>query len=77
MNFLKISDIREAQNWNQSETSGLASILDLKNHVRVKLTTDINTEDRLINGKMGTVKHIEIRDNEVRTMYGSRYSRMD
>ena len=41
------------------------------------LTTNINTEDRLINGQMGTVKHIEIRDNEVRTMYGSRYSRMD
>ena len=41
------------------------------------LTTDINTEDRLINGQMGTVKHIEIRDNEVRTTYGSRYSRMD
>ena len=26
---------------------------------------------------MGSVKHIEVRDNEVRTIYGLRYSRMD
>ena len=33
------------------------------------LTTNINIEDRLINGQIGTVQHIEIKENEVRTMY--------
>ena len=33
------------------------------------LTTNINIEDRLINGQKGTVKHTEIRDTEVQTIY--------
>ena len=33
------------------------------------LTTNINIKDQLINGQMGTVTHIEIRDNEVQTIY--------
>ena len=33
------------------------------------LTTNINIEDRLLNGQMGTVKHIEIKGNEVRSIY--------
>ena len=33
------------------------------------LTTNINIEDRLINGQIRTVKHIEIKENEVRTIY--------
>ena len=33
------------------------------------LRTNINIEDRLINGQMGTGKHIAIRDNEVQTIY--------
>ena len=65
----KTSDIREAQNRKQSETGGLASLLELKANVRVMLTTNINIEDRLINGQMGTVKHIEIKENEVKTIY--------
>ena len=65
----KISDIREAQNQKQCETGGLASLLELKVNARVMLTTNINIEDRLINGLMGTVKHIEIKENEVKTIY--------
>ena len=65
----KISDIKEAQNRKQSETGGLASLLELKVNATVMLTTNINIEDRLINGQMGTVKHIEIKENEVRTIY--------
>ena len=65
----KISDIREAQNRKQSDTGSLASLLELKANVRVMLTTNINIEDRLINGQMGTVKHIEIKENEVKTIY--------
>ena len=67
--YSKISDTREAQNRKQSETGGLASLLELKANVRVMLTTNINIEDRLINGQMGTVKHIEIKENEVKTIY--------
>ena len=33
------------------------------------LTTNINIEDRLINGQKRTVKHTEIRDTEVQTIY--------
>ena len=33
------------------------------------MTADINIEDRLINRQIGTVKHIEIKENEVRTIY--------
>ena len=65
----KISYIREAQNRKMSETGDLASILELKINARIMLTTNINIEDRLINGQMGTVKHIEIRDTEVQTIY--------
>ena len=65
----KISDVREAQNRKMSETGDLASILELKINARIMLTTNINIEDRLINGQMGTVKHIEIRDTEVQTIY--------
>ena len=50
----KTSDIREAQNRKQSETGGLASLLELKANVRVMLTTNINIEDRLINGHYET-----------------------
>ena len=52
----KISDIREAQNRKQSETGGLKSSLEIKVNVRVKLTTNINIIDQLINGQMGTMK---------------------
>ena len=60
----KISNVTEAQNRKTSETGGLASILELKINARVMLTTNINSEDRLINGQKETVKYIEIRDNE-------------
>ena len=58
-----ISDIREAQNRKQSETGGLKSSLEIKVNVRVKLTTNINIIDQLINGQMGTMKHMEIKKN--------------
>ena len=65
----KISDIKEAQNRKQSETGGVASLLELKVNARVMLTTNINIKDRLIREKMGTVKHIEIKESEARTIY--------
>ena len=65
----KIYDVREAQNQKMSETGDLASILELKISAKVMLKTNINIEDRLINGQKGTVKHTEIRDTEVQTIY--------
>ena len=65
----KNSDVREAQNRKMSETGGLVSILKLKINARFILTTNVNIEDRLINGPMGTVKHTESRDKEVQTIY--------
>ena len=47
---------------NQSETSGLASTLQIKSNVRVMLTMNVDLQDRLIDGQSGTVKHIEIND---------------
>ena len=52
-----------------TETGGLAYSLELKINARVMLTTNINIQDRLINGQIGTVKHIEIKENEVKTIY--------
>ena len=65
----KILDIREAQNRKQSETGGLASLFELKVNARFMLTTNINIKDRFINGQMGTVTHMEIKENEVKTVY--------
>ena len=52
-----------------TETGGLAYSLELKINARVMLTININIQDRLINGQIGTVKHIEIKENEVKTIY--------
>ena len=64
-----ISYAKQAQKRKQSETGGLACSLELKINSRVMLTTNINIEDQLINEHIGTVKHIEIKENEVRTIY--------
>ena len=65
----EVSDVKEADDQKMSETGGLTSILELKINARVMLATNINIEDRLINGQIGTVKYIEIRDKEVQTIY--------
>ena len=54
------SDISKALNRKQSETGGLARILHLKLEARVMLTCNIDIEDRLINGQIGTVRHIAV-----------------
>ena len=50
--------IIEVLNRNQSETSGLAGVLDIKLNARVMLTVNIDLQDRLVNGQLGTVKCI-------------------
>ena len=50
--------IERALNKNQSETSGLARLLDIKKYARVMLTSNIDIADRLTNGQIGTVVKI-------------------
>ena len=60
---IHMSNIQRALNKNQSETGGLAGILSIKVNAKVMLTININIDDRLINGQMGTVCKINT-DNE-------------
>lgn len=53
----------------QSDTGGLAAELDLKIGARVMLVTNIDIEDRLINGQLGTVLHFSSRINRVEIIY--------
>ena len=59
-----MSDVREAQNRKMSDTGGLASLVELKINARVMLTTNINIDVLLINGQMGAMKHIKIKENQ-------------
>ena len=47
--------IIEVLNRNQSETRGLAGVLDIKLNARVILTVNIDLPDRLVDGQLGTV----------------------
>ena len=47
---------------NRTETGGLDYKIKLKQDARVMLTTNLNIEDRLINGQMGTVSKVKHSD---------------
>ena len=57
------------RNAKQSETGGLARILEIKLNARVMLTANIDILDRLINGLLGTVKHIASHNGNVKKIY--------
>ncbi|XP_057304469.1 ATP-dependent DNA helicase PIF5-like [Hydractinia symbiolongicarpus] len=62
--------IEKALNRNQSETGGLATELKIKVGARVMLTVNIDIADRLINGQIGTVKHVKADNaNKVSKIY--------
>ena len=44
-------------------------LLKVRVNVRVMITTNIELLDRLINGEIGTVKYININQNEVNAIY--------
>ena len=50
--------VNEVLNRKQSETGGLAQSLQIKLNARVMLTVNIDLQDRLVNGQLGTIKHI-------------------
>ena len=56
------SDVQKALARNRSETGGLDYKIKLKQDARVMLTTNLNIEDHLINGQMGTVSKIKYND---------------
>ena len=45
---------------NQSETCGLALILEIKAGTRIMLIVNIDLQDRQMNGHLGTIKHISL-----------------
>ena len=51
--------MEEVLNRNQSNTGELAQLLGIKVNGRVMLTVNIDVNDRLVNGQLGTVMHIE------------------
>ena len=55
-------DVQKALARNRSETGGLDYRFKLKQDARVMLTTNLNIEDCLINGQMGTVSKIKYND---------------
>ena len=50
--------IKEALDRNRTDTGGLASVVKIKANWRVMLTVNMDLSHRLINGQLGTVKHI-------------------
>jgi hypothetical protein len=52
----------------RSETCGLDFEIHIKEGARVMLTTNINIQDRLINGQMGTVVKIQVNGSNIPTI---------
>ena len=44
----------------QSKTGGLAKTVQIKLNAQVMLTVNIDLQDNLVNGQLGTIKHISI-----------------
>ena len=52
-----------------SETGNLESQLKLKIGAQVMLTSNLDIDDRLVNGLVGTAKQIKYKNNEVSVVY--------
>ena len=62
--------IKEALDRNQTQSGGLASVIEIKVSSRVMLTVNVDLSDRLVNGQLGTVKFISKNVNgEVTKIY--------
>ena len=66
---VSIQKINQVLNRNQSETGGLAGILKIKINARVTLTVNIDLQDRLVNGQLETVMHIEWNSQGISKIY--------
>ena len=67
---MPFSVVQKIISGNQSDTGGLAGTLHLKEGARVMLTSNIDISDRLINGQIGTVIHLQLNKvSHVQTVY--------
>ena len=68
---LTISDreLETIQNRKLSETGNLVNILKLKVDAQVMLLSNIDIEDKLVNGLIGQVKHFKIFSGEVKVVH--------
>ncbi|XP_066934014.1 ATP-dependent DNA helicase PIF1-like [Clytia hemisphaerica] len=63
------SQITKVKNLPLNDTGGLSVLFDLKIGARVMLISNIDIEDRLINGQLGTVTDIKFRNNKAELIY--------
>ena len=63
------SQMTVAQNWKQSDTGGFTKTLQLKTDAKVMLTINTDIQKRLVNDHIGMVKHFEIIDNDIATIF--------
>ena len=63
------SNIIVAQNRKPSDTGDLVKCLKLKLEAKVMLTVNLDVRERLINGQIGVVKHLEFIKNKVSLIY--------
>ena len=61
--------ILAAQNQKQTNTGGLAKLLNLKTGAKVMLTVNVDIQDRLINGQTGNFKHNEFVQASIHKIY--------
>ena len=66
---LSQSQIDAIKQRKMSETGNLESQLKLKIGAQVMLTSNLDIDDRLVNGLVGTVKQIKYKNNEVSIVY--------
>ena len=72
MKFLRIlsqSQINGIKQRKMSQTGNLESQLKLKIGAQIMLTSNLDTDVRLVNGLVGTVKQIKYKNNEVSAVY--------
>ena len=67
--FLSQSEIDAIKQRKMSQTGNLESQLKLKNGVQVILTSNLDIDERLVNGLAGTIKQIKYKNNEVSVAY--------
>ena len=63
------NEIVAAQNPKFSDTGGRPNCLKLKLESKVALSANPYVQDELANKKIGLVKHFEINDNKISTIY--------
>ena len=66
---LSQSQIDAIKQRKMSEAGNLESQLKLKIGTQVMLTSNLDINDRLVNGLVGTVKQIKYKNNEVSVVY--------